>query len=206
MKINQTELCRISGCQNPINNTYEKWQLNLCILHLAEFMKWFIKNEKIIAVFDKFCEKWEIIKNSNNDKAKKKIKAKIAEFQIYFENQRRAGNKFQKGEKIMTNWSTIEELKTKLIDCLKENIESEKIEANFSENQYLIEQLDIDTDQALANYEGQHQVIVHYGYWDPRDNINSLAELLAKSTQKLKDEIWEELENELLNEIEEIEL
>lgn len=199
MKKNQTELCRVSECQNAVNNTYEKWQLDLCILHLAEFMKWFAKNEKIIAIFDKFCEKWESLKNSNDDKTKKKIKQKIAELEIYFENQRKTAIKFEKGEKIMTNWSTIEELKTKLIECLKEDIESEKIKDNFSENQYLIEQLDIHADQALANYEGQYQVIVHYGYWDPRDNINSIAHILGSSIEKLKTEIWEELENKLLN-------
>lgn len=98
----------------------------------------------------------------------------------------------------MSNWETIDELITKLTECVKENIEDEKINENYSENEWLIEKLDEHIDQALVNNEGQYKIIEHYGYWNTTSN-NSLAECFENAIQDLKDEIWEILEKELLN-------
>lgn len=196
----KTELCRVSECQNHANNTYKKWQLDLCLIHLIEFIKWFIKNEKIIATFDRFCEKSEFFKNSSNNKAKKKIRQKIAEIQIYFENQRGAAVKFKQGEKIMTNWQTIEQLKTKLIDCLKVDITMKEIKENYNENEYLIEQLEQHIDQAIAYNDDQYKIINHYGYWNINENDITLAQLFDNALADLKQEVWTMLENELLTE------
>lgn len=72
----QKEFCRVPKCFNVSNNFYEKWQLDLCILHLIEFIRWFKKDEKINIVFNKFCDKWEMLKDSNQNKNKQKVKKK----------------------------------------------------------------------------------------------------------------------------------
>lgn len=82
------KICKVLKCQNVANNTYEKWQMDLCLLHLIDFMKWFIKDEKIIAVFSKFCEIWEQLENNNQLKTKKRIKKKLRQLEIYFAKQK----------------------------------------------------------------------------------------------------------------------
>ncbi|WP_308149660.1 hypothetical protein [Spiroplasma sp. AdecLV25b] len=89
-------MCRAPDCFNISNNSLEKWQLDLCTIHLIEFMRWIKKDEKIRDVFYRFCEKWELIKNSNNVEEKKKIKQKINELQVYFQNQEKLGIEFEK--------------------------------------------------------------------------------------------------------------
>lgn len=70
---NKQEIYRILECFNVINNSYEKWQMNLCIFHLIEFIKLFNKDEKINAVFDRFYVRWEVVKDTNQHKVKKRI-------------------------------------------------------------------------------------------------------------------------------------
>lgn len=93
---NKQEFCRILKCFNFVNNSYKKWEMDLCTFHLIEFIKWFNRDEKINAVFDKFYVKWEIIKNTNQHKVKKRIWKKIKELEIYFQKQKKIGIEFEK--------------------------------------------------------------------------------------------------------------
>lgn len=99
----------------------------------------------------------------------------------------------------MTNWNDINELTNQLIEFLENDIETTKIKENYSENNYLIEQLDRHIDDSLIYNEDQYKLIAHYGYWDSKDNTNSIAQLLDNAIQDLKSEVWEELEKIVLN-------
>lgn len=50
---------------------------------------------KINAVFNKFCELWENFKNTNHIKAKNKIRKRIWQTQVYFDQQKHLANEFE---------------------------------------------------------------------------------------------------------------
>lgn len=90
------EICTVSKCNNHVTNSLEKWQMNLCVFHLIEFIKWYYKDKKINVILDKFYLKWYEIKNTNQYKAKKKIWKKIQELELYFDNQWKLAISFEK--------------------------------------------------------------------------------------------------------------
>lgn len=93
--------CKVWQCCTIANNDYEKWQLDLCLIHLIDFMKWFIKDQKINAAFSKFCEIWEHFKDSNQIKTKNKIRKKIQEIQVYFDQQKKLASEYKNNNKFI---------------------------------------------------------------------------------------------------------
>ena len=93
----------------------------------------------------------------------------------------------------MTDWTTIEDLKKQLIDCLKYDIETNNITGDFQNNQYLIKQLDEHIDQSLIYNIDQYKLIEYYGHWNIQNNDKTLTQIFDCAIEELIAAIWKEL-------------
>lgn len=93
----------------------------------------------------------------------------------------------------MTDWTTIEDLKKQLIDCLKYDIEENDITGDFQNNQYLIKQLDEHIDQSLIYNIDQYKLIEYYGHWNIQNNAKILAQIFDCAIEDLIAAVWKEL-------------